>query len=44
MALTILLIDTDEDRARALEEKLSESGFVGINQQDRQCHSGRAKG
>ena len=30
MALTILLIDTDEDRARALEEKLSESGFARV--------------
>ena len=30
MARTILLIDTDEDRARALEEKLSESGFARV--------------
>lgn len=30
MALTILLIDTDQDRARALEEKLSESGFARV--------------
>lgn len=30
MALKILLIDTDVDRARALEEKLSESGFAQI--------------
>jgi len=30
MALTILPIDTDEDRARALEEKLSESGFAQV--------------
>jgi response regulator NasT len=30
MALTILLIDTDEERARALDEKLSESGFARI--------------
>lgn len=30
MALTILLIDTDEDRARALEEKLAESGFARV--------------
>jgi response regulator NasT len=30
MALTILLIDTDEDRARALEEKLCESGFARV--------------
>ncbi len=28
MALRILLIDTDADRARALEEKLSEAGFA----------------
>jgi response regulator NasT len=30
MKLTILLIDTDEERARALEEKLSESGFARV--------------
>jgi two-component system, response regulator / RNA-binding antiterminator len=30
MALKILLIDTDGDRAQALEEKLSESGFAQI--------------
>jgi response regulator NasT len=30
MALTILLIDTEGDRARALEEKLSESGFANV--------------
>jgi response regulator NasT len=30
MALTILLIDTEEARARALEEKLSESGFARV--------------
>jgi response regulator NasT len=30
MPLTILLIDTDEDRARALEDKLSGSGFARI--------------
>jgi len=30
MALTILLIDTDEERARALGEKLSESGFARV--------------
>ena len=30
MALKILLIDTDADRAQALEEKLSESGFAQI--------------
>lgn len=30
MALTILLIDTDQDRARALEEKLAESGFARV--------------
>jgi two-component system, response regulator / RNA-binding antiterminator len=30
MALRILLIDTDADRARALEEKLSEAGFAEI--------------
>lgn len=30
MALTILLIDTDENRARALEEKLAESGFARV--------------
>jgi response regulator NasT len=30
MALTILLIDSDEDRARALDEKLSESGFARV--------------
>ena len=30
MALTVLLIDTDEDRARALEEKLAESGFARV--------------
>lgn len=30
MPLKILLIDTDEKRARALEEKLSESGFAEI--------------
>ena len=30
MPLKILLIDTDADRARALEEKLSESGFAEI--------------
>lgn len=30
MPLTILLIDTDENRAHALEDKLSESGFARI--------------
>jgi response regulator NasT len=30
MALTILLIDTDAERARALEEKLSQSGFARV--------------
>jgi response regulator NasT len=30
MPLKILLIDTDADRARALEEKLSESGFAEV--------------
>lgn len=30
MALTVLLIDTDENRARALEEKLAESGFARV--------------
>jgi response regulator NasT len=30
MALTILLIDTDAERARALEDKLSESGYARI--------------
>jgi response regulator NasT len=30
MSLTILLIDTEEARARALEEKLSESGFARV--------------
>ena len=30
MPLTILLIDTDDDRAHALEEKLSESGFARV--------------
>lgn len=30
MALTILLIDTDEERARALGEKLSESGYARV--------------
>jgi response regulator NasT len=30
MSLTILLIDSDDDRARALEEKLSESGFAQV--------------
>ena len=30
MVLTILLIDTDEERARALGEKLSESGFARV--------------
>src|SRR5258708_29172559 len=30
MPLTILLIDTEENRARALEEKLSESGFARV--------------
>ena len=30
MALKVLLIDTDADRARALEEKLSESGFAEV--------------
>jgi response regulator NasT len=30
MPLTILLIDTDEDRAHALEEKLAESGFARV--------------
>ena len=30
MPLTILLIDTDEDRARALEDKLSGSGFARV--------------
>jgi response regulator NasT len=30
MPLTILLIDTDEHRARALEDKLSESGFARV--------------
>lgn len=36
MALTILLIDTDENRARALEEKLSESGFARVVRADGQ--------
>jgi response regulator NasT len=30
MPLTILLIDTDENRAHALEEKLAESGFARV--------------
>jgi response regulator NasT len=30
MPLTILLIDSDDSRARALEEKLSESGFAQV--------------
>ena len=30
MALTILLIDTDAERARALEDKLSESGYARV--------------
>lgn len=30
MPLTILLIDTDEERAHALEDKLSESGFARV--------------
>jgi response regulator NasT len=30
MSLTILLIDTDEERARALEEKLSQSAFARV--------------
>ncbi len=30
MSLTILLIDTEEERARALEEKLLESGFARV--------------
>jgi response regulator NasT len=30
MALTILLIDMDEDRAHALEEKLAQSGFARV--------------
>jgi response regulator NasT len=30
MPLTILLIDTEENRARALEEKLTESGFARV--------------
>ena len=30
MSLTVLLIDTEENRARALEEKLSESGFARV--------------
>jgi response regulator NasT len=30
MALTILLIDTDAERARALEEKLSQTGFARV--------------
>ncbi len=30
MSLTILLIDTEVERARALEEKLSESGFARV--------------
>lgn len=30
MALTILLIDTDAERARALEDRLSESGYARI--------------
>jgi response regulator NasT len=30
MALTILLIDTEESRARALEDKLSQSGFARV--------------
>ncbi|HKU54498.1 MAG TPA: ANTAR domain-containing protein, partial [Rhizomicrobium sp.] len=30
MSLTILLIDTEENRARALEEKLSQSGFARV--------------
>src|SRR5712692_5498163 len=30
MALRILLIDTDSDRARALEERLSASGYAQV--------------
>ena len=30
MSLTILLIDSEENRARALEEKLSQSGFARV--------------
>jgi len=30
MPLSILLIDSDDDRARALEEKLSDSGFARV--------------
>ena len=30
MSLTVLLIDSEENRARALEEKLSESGFARV--------------
>jgi response regulator NasT len=30
MALTVLLIDTDAERARALEDKLSQSGYARI--------------
>jgi response regulator NasT len=30
MPLTVLLIDSDENRARALEEKLGESGFARV--------------
>ncbi len=30
MALRILLIDTDGERARALEERLSESGYAQV--------------
>src|SRR6266567_8083019 len=30
MTLRILLIDTDQDRARALEERLSESGYAEV--------------
>jgi len=30
MALTILLIDTDAERARALEDRLSESGYARV--------------
>ena len=30
MALTVLLIDTDADRARALEDKLSQTGYARV--------------
>src|SRR5437870_2502848 len=34
MSLTILLIDSDEDRAAALEQKLSESSFARVLRAD----------